>query len=167
MTQNDNDNPYAVTIFIDDDDVIDPETAIYRFWIRAAKFCSLLPILYVPVDFIGMGGIKMNEFADQYYIFFVGTWFYAFISIPAVIGINFLNSRWGLLYGIAVNLLFAMFALFWLFIISTIEPPQTPKSVCPPLFGLSILLVRIFYVVMYVGTIYVFLKAWRPLGEEY
>ena len=159
MMQNHNDNPYSVTVLIDDE-VIEPERVPPPFWVRAAKFCALLPILYVPVDWIGWSLGDFFPGYDQYVIFFVGTWVYALISIPAVIGINFLHSRVGLFYGIVINIMFAMFALMWLIILGE-------EAAFPPLFGLPVELTRIFYVVMYVGTIYVFLKAWRPLGEEY
>ncbi|MCL2622367.1 MAG: hypothetical protein FWD31_01770, partial [Planctomycetaceae bacterium] len=165
VIQDDNDNPYCVTALIDDE-IIEPETAYSRFWVRAAKFCALLPILYVPVELIGgIVGIR-GWFPEQYYIFFVGTWLYALISIPAVIGINFKHSLVGLFYGIVINLIFVMFALFWLLLLWTVELPKPAQHPFPPLFGLPVVVMRIFYVVMYVGTICVFLIARKPLKQR-
>ena len=158
MQDHDDDNPYRVSWLIDD-----RETRAFFFGIRAAKICAILPFVYMIAEIIELEriGWYSDKVADQHTIFIVGTWFYALISIPAAILIIFRASRAGLCYGIIINKLFAFCALLWLCLF-----PMTREHDFPELFGIPIFLMRVLYVVMYVGTIYVYIKAWRYLDWE-
>ena len=157
MQDHDVDNPYRVTGLVDE-----RETRAFFFWIWMAKACAILPFVYMIAEIVSW----MNPYDDLCCIFFAGVWFYAFIASPAALLIVFRISRVGLCYGIIINILFALCALFWLYISWNDDPLMTQGHSFPELFGIPIFLMRILYVVMYVGTIYVYIKAWRYLDWE-
>ena len=159
----DDDNPYRVTGLVEERKAKD-----FSVWIWAAKACAILPFVYMIAEIIEIDRIPphSDRFGDQHYIFMVGTWFYALVSIPAALLIVFRVTRAGLCYGIIINILFAFCAFFWLGISAKVEQPMTQGHSFPELFGIPIFLMRILYVVMYVGTIYVYVMVWRCLSRE-
>jgi len=160
----DDDNPYRVTGLVEECKAKDSSV-----WIWVAKACAILPFVYMLAEIIELeriGNDFSHKIADQHTIFIVGTWFYALISIPAAILIIFRTTRAGLCYGIIINMLFALIAFWGLHLSWNVEPPMTQGHYFPALFGLPTLLVRFLYVVMYVGTICVYIMAWRCLNRE-
>ena len=158
MQDHDDDNPYRVTELIEERKAKD-----FNVWVLAAKACAILPFVYMMAEIIELERVTFNsnKIGDQHTIFIVGTWFYTLISIPAALLIIFRPTRMGLRYGIIINKLFAFCAFLWLCLF-----PMTREHDFPELFGIPIFLMRVLYVVMYVGTIYVYIKAWRYLDWE-
>ena len=163
MQDHDDDNPYRATGLVEERKVRD-----FSVWVLAAKACAILPFVYMIAEIVEMERIPSHsdKIGDQHYIFIVGTWIYALISFPAALLIVFRVTRAGLCYGIIINTLFALCAFLLLCLSASVQPPMTQGHYFPELFGIPIFLMRILYVAMYVGTIFVYIKTWRYLNWE-
>lgn len=133
------------------------------FLLNFARFFTLMPAIYLCLE-IGYCFLPgaMVDLGDQHYIFFIGSWFYVFLSFPYVIGFGVFKSRLALAYGIVINLLFLLHAAFWALEMLVIKEPITPAHYCPSLFGLRANVLRYVYVAFYLLTTTVSIAAWIP-----
>lgn len=167
MSNNNEFNPYRPPPIVQNDFHGDVFSPFEKRIILAARLCSLFPLINVVLEYAYISQATWTNplIADQHIIFLVGTWFYALLSIPAVIGIGVFKSRAMLVYGIFITMFFCFISLINLLWV-LLSSHEDPEIIYPAMFGIPPLILCIAYFLIYLSSICIYILALKIFNQK-